>query len=37
VKTVGKFDGADDNGNGALTADEFASTAPKVRPKRCDC
>jgi len=38
VRTASKFADADDNGDGALTPVEYASTAPKPRPKpRCDC
>ena len=38
VRTVDKFEGADANSDGVLLAAEFATTAPKQRPKaRCAC
>lgn len=38
VKTAKKFDTADANRDGALTAAEFATTAPKRRPRlKCAC
>ena len=38
VKTIGKFNDADADRNKALTATEFATTAPKVKPKAaCSC
>ncbi|HEX8402289.1 MAG TPA: hypothetical protein VF628_11365 [Allosphingosinicella sp.] len=38
VKTADKFGDADANRDGALTAAEYATTAPKKRPKpKCGC
>ncbi|HVF37241.1 MAG TPA: EF-hand domain-containing protein [Sphingomicrobium sp.] len=38
VKTIGKFDGADADDSKALTPAEFATTAPKRKPKpACRC
>ena len=38
VKTVGKFEEANDDGNGWLTPAEYAATAPKPRAKpACSC
>ena len=38
AKSIGKFEGADADGNKALTRVEFASTAPKPRKKAaCAC
>ncbi|OQW40396.1 MAG: histidine kinase [Proteobacteria bacterium SG_bin5] len=38
VKTVKKFEGADANRDGALVPAEFATTAPKRRPRpKCAC
>ncbi len=37
VKSIDKFEGADADGNKALTRAEFATTAPKPRPKKPGC
>jgi hypothetical protein len=38
VKTLQKFDGADGDDTGWLTAAEYATTKPKYKPKpRCAC
>ena len=39
VKTIDKFEGADADDNRALTPAEYATTAPKPRPKKpaCSC
>ena len=37
AKTIGKFDGADGDGNKTLTPAEYATTAPKPRPKKPAC
>lgn len=37
AKSIDKFEGADADGNKALTRTEFATTAPKTRPKRPNC
>ena len=37
VKSIDKFEGADADGNKALTRAEFATTAPKPRPKKPAC
>ena len=39
VRTIDKFEGADGDGNMALTPAEYATTAPKSRPKKpaCSC
>ena len=39
VRTIGKFEGADKDGNDALTPAEYATKAPKPRPKKpaCSC
>ena len=39
VKTIDKFETADADRNAALTRAEYATTAPKPKPKRpmCDC
>jgi hypothetical protein len=37
AKTIGKFEGADSDGNKALTPAEYATTAPKSRPKKPAC
>jgi hypothetical protein len=37
VKSIDKFEGADADRNQALTRAEFATTAPKPRPKKPDC
>ena len=40
VKTIGKFQGADKDRNGVLTAAEYATTAPPPPPKhaaKCSC
>ena len=39
VKTIDKFKVADANGNGGLTRAEYASTAPRPKPKKpaCSC
>ena len=38
VKTVGKFEGADADDSGWLTAAEYETTKPKARPKpKCAC
>ena len=38
VKTIGKFNDADADRSKTLTATEFATTAPKVKPKAaCSC
>jgi Ca2+-binding EF-hand superfamily protein len=40
VTTANRFDGADRNGDGELSAAEFATTAPAPRPSaspRCNC
>jgi hypothetical protein len=39
VRTIDKFDGADGDGNKALTPGEYATTAPKPRPRKpaCSC
>ncbi len=38
VKTIDKYDGANDDDNGWLTPAEYASTAPKRKPKpTCSC
>ena len=37
VKSIDKFEGADADGNKALTRAEFATTAPKPRPKKAAC
>ena len=38
VKTIGKYEEANDDGNGWLTPTEYAATAPKVRAKpACSC
>jgi hypothetical protein len=34
---IDKFEGADADGNDALTRAEFAATAPKPRPKKANC
>jgi hypothetical protein len=39
VRTIDKFEGADTDDNKALTPAEYATTAPKPRPKKpaCSC
>jgi len=37
AKSIDKFEGADADGNKALTRAEFATTAPKPRPKKPSC
>ncbi len=37
VKSIDKFAGADTDRNQSLTRNEFATTAPKPRPKKPDC
>ena len=37
VKSIDKFEGADADHNQALTRAEFATTAPKSRPKKAAC
>ena len=37
VKTIEKFEGADDDGNAALTPAEYATTAPKPKAKKAAC
>ena len=37
AKTIDKFEGADGDRNKMLTRAEFASTAPKTRPKKPTC
>ena len=37
AKSIDKFEGADADGNNALTRAEFATTAPKPRPKKPSC
>ena len=39
VRTIGKFEDADGDGNKLLTPAEYATTAPKPRPKQpaCSC
>lgn len=37
VRSIDKFEGADADGNDALTRAEFATTAPKPRPKKANC
>ena len=37
VKSIDKFEGADADRNQALTRAEFATTAPKTRPKKPGC
>ena len=37
AKSIDKFEGADADGNQALTRAEFATTAPKPRPKKAAC
>ncbi len=37
AKSIDKFDGADADGNKSLTRAEFATTAPKPRPKKAAC
>jgi hypothetical protein len=37
VRTIDKFEGADSDRNKALTPVEYASTAPKPRPKKPGC
>ena len=37
VRTIDKFDGADADDNKALTPAEYATTAPKPRPKKAAC
>jgi hypothetical protein len=37
VKTLDKFDSADADNNNGLTRAEFATTAPKQRPKKAAC
>jgi hypothetical protein len=37
VKSIDKFEGADADRNQALNRAEFATTAPKPRPKKPDC
>ncbi len=34
TKTIGKFEGADDDNTGFLTAAEYETTKPKTRPKK---
>ena len=37
VRTIDKFEGADADKNQALTPAEYATTAPKPRPKKAGC
>ena len=37
VKTIDKFEGADDDKNASLTATEYAATAPKPKTKQARC
>jgi hypothetical protein len=37
VRTIDKFQGADADRNNALTRAEYATTAPKPRPKKPEC
>ncbi|MCL6697548.1 histidine kinase [Sphingomonas sp. NSE70-1] len=37
AKSIEKFEGADADGSKALTRAEFATTAPKARPKKAAC
>ena len=37
VRTIGKFEGADGDDNRMLTPAEYATTAPKPRPKKPAC
>jgi hypothetical protein len=37
VRTIDKFEGADADRNNALTRAEYATTAPKPRPKKPEC
>lgn len=37
VRTIGKFDDADADDSKALTPAEYATTAPKPRPKKAAC
>jgi hypothetical protein len=37
AKTIGKFESADGDDNHALTPAEFATTAPKLKPKKAAC
>lgn len=39
VRTIGKFEDADADGSSALSPTEYATTAPKQRPKKpaCSC
>ena len=37
AKSIDKFEGADRDGNKSLTRVEFATTAPKPRPKKAAC
>ena len=37
VRTIGKFETADADDNKALTPAEYATTAPKPRPKKAAC
>ncbi|HEU4957183.1 MAG TPA: EF-hand domain-containing protein [Sphingomicrobium sp.] len=37
VKTIDKFHGADADGNNLLSRAEYATTAPKPRPKKAAC
>ncbi|MBB3763736.1 Ca2+-binding EF-hand superfamily protein [Sphingomicrobium lutaoense] len=37
IRTIEKFEGADANGDGLLTREEYATSAPKPRKKKPAC